>query len=198
MLASANFSRELTTSVLWLNTQGRIDIRCVQMRPLSFAGRMLLDIQQVIPLPEAAAYQVAVREKSIEQEAAGGDGRDFTRYDVMIGDKVLENLPKRRFIYQVVAEALRQGLTPEDIARAVPWRPTVLFISTDGRVSGEELAKACGKDAGRFFVEEDELFHIDGRTYALVKHWGHRTEEAAKSVLAALPSEHGISYKVSA
>ena len=62
VLASAEFSKELTTAVLWL-TKGGLDIRCVRMRPYQDGGRVLLDVQQVIPLPEAAEYQVQVREK---------------------------------------------------------------------------------------------------------------------------------------
>jgi hypothetical protein len=62
VLASAEFSKELTTAVIWLNEHG-LDIRCVRMQPYQDNGRLLVDVQQVIPLPEAAAYQVQVREK---------------------------------------------------------------------------------------------------------------------------------------
>jgi hypothetical protein len=95
VLASANFSSELTTAVLWLNKQGKMDIRCVQMRPHAVDSRVLLDVQQVIPLPEAAQYTVAFREKSIEQDNARNTTRDSTRYDVTIGELFVPNLPKR-------------------------------------------------------------------------------------------------------
>ena len=62
VLASAEFSRELTTSVLWL-IERRIDIRCVRLQPYEFDGRVLVDVQQIIPLPEVAEYQVRVIEK---------------------------------------------------------------------------------------------------------------------------------------
>jgi len=62
VLASAEFSRELTTSVLWLIERG-IDIRCVRLQPYGLDGRVLVDVQQIIPLPEIAEYQVRVTEK---------------------------------------------------------------------------------------------------------------------------------------
>ncbi|KLU02312.1 hypothetical protein RISK_005378 [Rhodopirellula islandica] len=62
VLASAEFSKELTTAVIWLGERG-VDIRCVRMRPYQDGNRLLLDVQQVIPLPEATEYQVQVREK---------------------------------------------------------------------------------------------------------------------------------------
>ena len=62
----AEFSREVTTSVLWLNDK-EIDIRCVKIAPYSYGDQVLLDVQQVIPLPEAEDFQVRVREKKPER-----------------------------------------------------------------------------------------------------------------------------------
>jgi hypothetical protein len=62
ILVSAEFSKELTTAVMWLNERS-LDIRCVRIKPYSDNGRVLIDVQQVIPLPEAAEYQVQIREK---------------------------------------------------------------------------------------------------------------------------------------
>jgi hypothetical protein len=60
ILASANFSKELTTAVLWLIDRG-IDIRCVRLKPYRLAnGPVLLDIQQLIPLPETATFQTQI------------------------------------------------------------------------------------------------------------------------------------------
>lgn len=60
ILASANFSRELTTTVLWLRDRN-IDIRCVRLQPYRLTdGRVLLDVQQLIPLPETASFQTRI------------------------------------------------------------------------------------------------------------------------------------------
>jgi len=56
VLVSAEFSKELTTSVIWLNERG-LDIECVRIKPYSDNGRILADIQQMIPLPEADTNQ---------------------------------------------------------------------------------------------------------------------------------------------
>lgn len=64
VLASANFGKELTTAVLWLNERG-IDIRCVRLKPHRMKdGPLLLDIQQIIPPPEAADFQTQIGVKS--------------------------------------------------------------------------------------------------------------------------------------
>ena len=63
ILASADFSKELTTSVMWLRDH-EIDIRCVRLKPYRLDdGRVLMDIQQLIPLPEAAEFQTQIGAK---------------------------------------------------------------------------------------------------------------------------------------
>jgi len=60
ILASANFGKELTTAVLWLRDRD-IDIRCVRLQPYRMAdGAVLLDVQQLIPLPETSSFQTQI------------------------------------------------------------------------------------------------------------------------------------------
>jgi len=60
ILVAADFSKELTTSVMWLNERD-LDIRCIRLKPYGDNGRVLIDVQQVIPLPEAIEYTVQIR-----------------------------------------------------------------------------------------------------------------------------------------
>lgn len=62
VLVSEDFGKELTTAVLWLRERD-IDIRCVRLRPYRDGERRLIDVQQIIPLPEANEYQIQLREK---------------------------------------------------------------------------------------------------------------------------------------
>lgn len=83
ILASAEFSRELTSSVLWLIDHG-IDIRCVRLKPYSLDGRLLVDVQQIIPLPEVGDYLVHVREKA-QKERQARERRSFAKMPELIG-----------------------------------------------------------------------------------------------------------------
>ncbi len=67
LLVSEDFSKELTTSVLWLNEVG-LDIRCVRLRVYRHQGELLVDVDQVIPLPEAQDYLVQVRKRTAETD----------------------------------------------------------------------------------------------------------------------------------
>jgi hypothetical protein len=78
LLVSEDFGKELTTAVLWLRDRD-IDIRCVRLRPYRDNGTTMVDVQQIIPLPEAHDYQVQLREK--EQQ---GRRKRAERYDIRL------------------------------------------------------------------------------------------------------------------
>ncbi len=65
ILVAADFSSEITTSVIWLRKRG-IDIRCVRLRPYRLGQDVLVDATQIIPLPEAADYEVKLQEQGEE------------------------------------------------------------------------------------------------------------------------------------
>lgn len=75
ILVSEDFGKELTTAVLWLR-EHEIEICCVRLKPYQNGNTRLIDVQQIIPLPEANDYQVQVREK--EQQ---GKKTRSERYD---------------------------------------------------------------------------------------------------------------------
>jgi hypothetical protein len=77
ILAAADFGRELTTSVLWLRQRG-IDIRCIRLKPYRLEdGRLLVDIQPLIPLPEAEEFQTKLGEKRVAEQKERLEGNDL-------------------------------------------------------------------------------------------------------------------------
>lgn len=78
ILVAADFGKELTTAVLWLRDR-EIDIRCIRFRPYLDNGTVMVDVQQILPLPEAHDYQVQLREK--EQQ---GRRQRAERYDIRL------------------------------------------------------------------------------------------------------------------
>lgn len=204
VLAAAEFSKELTTAVLWLNEHD-LDIRCVRVQPYNWKSELLLDVQQVIPLPEAAEYQVKVREKVRREREDRRSGRDLTKYDVTVAGVTQERLPKRRTMYQVVRHLCDQGVTPEEIHDVLHWRGSGLWRVVEGEVDSEEFTTRAieAAEAGgpafaprRWFLADDELIISNGATYALTKMWGHRTEEGVRALLATF-GDSGISVSES-
>ena len=192
VLVSAEFSKEITTSVLWLNDH-ELDIRCVRLRPYALETRVLLDVQQIVPLPEAVMYTTGFKEKAEEKRKAEHDF-DFSKYDLTVDGNTQSSLPKRRLVFEVVKVALAKGLTPEQIADMVPLNK---WISVDGVLKPEEFQDRASKqqaelgrkyDSIRYFCADEDLFHIAGRTYALSNQWTLTTAIAVVGqVIAKLP-----------
>lgn len=170
VLASAEFSKELTTAVLWLCERG-IDIRCVRLRPYGTREETLLDVQQVIPLAEAEDYQIRVREKRQVEREARKDTRDNTKFDVTVDGVTETSLAKRRAILAVMKGLCGNGISVRELDAAIPWR-SGLFQSAGSDVDGK-----------RFFIQDDELVESGGERYAFTNQWGLRTEEAMHSLI---------------
>ncbi len=71
---AANFRREVTATVLWLR-EHQIDARCVKVVPYKFGEEIFVDLQQVIPTPEAADYMIRMAEKDNEEQTTKGAKR---------------------------------------------------------------------------------------------------------------------------
>ncbi|MEO2016231.1 MAG: hypothetical protein ABGZ53_17875 [Fuerstiella sp.] len=196
VLASAEFSSELTTSVLWLNLSG-LNITCVHLRPYGSSGDVLLDVQQVIPLPEAEDYQVRLRERHERERASRRASRDSTRFNVTVGDTVHPNLAKRDAVFTVLQAICSTGISPADIGTLLSWR-TKLFLTVDGSVDSatfETLAQQSPPFySARWFCSNAELLHADGKTYALTTRWGPRSEHAMQQ-MADQYSQANVSFE---
>jgi hypothetical protein len=203
ILVSADFGRELTTAVLWLNERD-LDIRCVRLRPFADDGRVLLNVEQVIPLPEAQDFQIQIREKVRQERKARTDNRDLTRFDLEVAGSSHERLPKRIALFRVVERLVDLGVAPETVAQAAEPRPFErVFRSVDGELNEIEFNQAAermreeeGKthDRGRFFTADDELFRRSGKTYALSKMWGGQKWYATMERLKEDHPEAQISF----
>ncbi|MBX4876740.1 DUF4268 domain-containing protein [Rhizobium bangladeshense] len=71
MFIAANFRREVTATVLWLLSRG-IRAQCFRVVPYSFGDELFIDLQQIIPTPEAADYLIGISSKEVEETSAQG------------------------------------------------------------------------------------------------------------------------------
>jgi hypothetical protein len=204
VLVSGDFSREMTTAVLWLNER-EIDIRCVQLRPYKHGDRIILDIQQVLPLKEAEQYQVRVREKEREVRRARESERDLTKYDVMLDGVIHARQAKRNAIFLAVRHLCSKGRSPEELAKAALWRENQVWRSTAGEVDSVEFVRRVAEERmrkgrvfrpRRWFCGEGELIRMRGRTYALSNQWGGRASEVLDYFQKTFPND-GLAVKES-
>lgn len=200
ILASKEFSRELTTAVIWLNQRG-LDIRCIRMKPYRDGSRVLLDVQTVIPLPESEDYQIQIREKQEKERQSRRISRDFTRYFLRINGEKYTNLPKRHLMFHLVKALVQAGVHPDEICELISWRRNNLFVVFEGALGETQVyEKLMEHDVGgavprakRYFSKQDELMIVNGKTYVLTNQWGNRTTEAVDRLIGVF-SQLDIEY----
>lgn len=127
VLVSANFSKEITTAVMWLNKRD-LDIRCIRLTPYQYNGHVLIDVQQVIPLPEAAQYQIQIKEKE-QQERKERTERN-TQYYRFWGS-LLELAKGRTDLHAGLSPSKGDSLCVKSYRRA---RLCYVINQNDGRV----------------------------------------------------------------
>lgn len=197
ILVAAEFPKELTSSVLWLNDSG-LTIKCVKTQPYEIAGRVLLDVQQIIPLPEAAAYQIQIRKKLAEEKQASSGSTDWTRFDLSIDGKEQKALYKRGLIYSVVRELVSKGVSPDEISGTFGSGTWLIFQGTLDSEKFRDVALVTGmpeERLGRFFCDDGHLIHIADKTYALTNQWSKHNLPSLNELIARYP-QFKIRYSV--
>jgi hypothetical protein len=168
VLVSANFSKELTTSVMWLNERD-LDIRCVRLIPNKFEDKIFVDVQQIIPLPEAESYQIKIKQQSEERREArkSSSNKDYTRY---LFDNQAYN--KRKLVLAVIKKWVADNL-PQNIEELTAAFPQSLhrgnlFVT---KAEAEEISnRQNGKR--RYFIEDDEIICFSNSScYAVSNQW---------------------------
>lgn len=195
ILAAANFNQEITTTVLWLNELYNLDITCVRLSPYRHGGSLLLDVQQVIPLPEAEELMVKLRRR--EAAAATStttSGADWSQYIITTPSGETPPLRKRRAILALVTALAAEGISGEALAKIVPQEK---LRSVDGELRDEELAHTFAivhqrpqGSLGRWFL--DSPIHQDGKTWVLSKMWGIQTEGLLAALCNLAPDQFGF------
>lgn len=166
VLASANFSKEITTTVMWLNDQG-LDIRCIRLQPYKLGDEVILDIEQIIPLPESEDYQVRIREQAEERRVAARSNRDISKY--IFGGNIYG---KNKLVHAVVSQYLqdRPDTTFDRLKEVFPDRlqgSSGVFTSFD---KADDIFKRTSHK--RHFLEDDKiLLTADNIKIAVCNQW---------------------------
>lgn len=95
ILAAADFGKEITTTVMWLRDAYGMDIRCTRLRPHRLDDRrVLLDIQPLIPLPEAAEFQIQIEAKqaATRKEQTGREAA-LARFLTLLAERAAARTP---------------------------------------------------------------------------------------------------------
>lgn len=97
ILVAGEFRKEVTNTALWLLDR-KIDVKCVKVSPYRLGEQLLVDIQQIIPVPEASEYMVRLNRKDEEEAIAKVKRVDSTDIRYQYWEQLLEHFSQKNNI----------------------------------------------------------------------------------------------------
>lgn len=88
-----------------------LDIRCVKLTPYKVDDTVVLDVQSVIPLPEAEDYLIHLKRRQIAARAAMATS-NMSHYVITTPDGDVGPLNKRRAVLEMVKRLVGAGVQP--------------------------------------------------------------------------------------
>ena len=168
VLATANFSKEITTSVLWLNDRD-LDISCVRLSLHKIDDKLVLSADQIIPLPEAESYQIEVRQKRREERISRSTSKDRSLFTISYLDEIYEQGFKKSDIgFFTVALLNEKDSIDSDVFEFLRNDKSCSFKLLKLR---EEMTETETRYSKYRFNKEPELMH-EGKGYYVVRNWG--------------------------
>lgn len=130
---AANFRREVTAAVLWL-LDHRVRAQCFRVIPYGYGEELFIDVQQIIPTPEAEDFMVSMAEKEDEEESVGGVQRRSHELRLAFWERALETLSEQGVsLYQNVSPSKDQWLSAGTGVSGCAY--SLHFLRTEARVT---------------------------------------------------------------
>ena len=141
--------------------------RCVRLIPYKNENQVLIDVQQIIPLPEVENYQVKIRQQSEERREARISEKDYTQYQFR---NTLYN--KRKLVLAVIKSWINEN-KPSNYDALISAFPQEIH---SGRLFVKiEEANETYRRQGilRHFLNDNEIIKFEnGTSYAISNQWG--------------------------
>lgn len=158
VLISADFSKEITNTVLWLNNNG-LNISCFRLSPYLHLDKLLVNFEQIIPLPEAKDFLVRQKRKEIEAMKANEKSeKDYSKF-VFKG----EVYNKRNLAFELMNDWISEN-EPENIT-------SILSIF------GKDIHRSLVKPESEVIPSRRKRFHevsielMSGETVLITNQW---------------------------
>ena len=132
ILVAANFRKEVTATVLWLLGHG-VRAQCFRVLPYSFGEELLIDLQQIIPTPEAADYMIGMAAKESEEKSVKGTQQRRQEMRRAFWARTLEELRSRNIArYANISPSKDHWLTSATGVSGCGFN--LIFLKSEARV----------------------------------------------------------------
>ena len=155
---AANFRREVTATVLWLLSRG-IRAQCFKVTPYGFGDELILDLQQIIPTPEAADFMIGMSTKENDEKVAQDTQKKRHKMREEFWGAALEQLRADGVdIFRNISPSRDHWLNAGSGLRGCPY--TLIFLKDEARVEmslGRQDAAENKWMFDQLWAEKDKL-----------------------------------------
>jgi hypothetical protein len=129
---AANFRREVTAAVLWL-LDHRVRAQCFRVIPYGYGEELFIDVQQIIPTPEAEDFMVSMAAKEDEEDSVGDAQRRSHEVRFAFWERALEALSEQGVsLYQNISPSKDHWLSAGTGVAGCAY--SLHFLRTEARV----------------------------------------------------------------
>lgn len=89
MLVAAQFRKEVTSTVMWLLTHG-IKLQCFKVTPYQLDEQLFLNVEQIIPTPEAEEFMIGMSAKETDQKSTEAELKNAHKLRLAFWEQTLE------------------------------------------------------------------------------------------------------------
>lgn len=148
MLIAANFRKEVTATILWL-LEHNIRAQCFKVVPYSFDQTLLIDVQQIIPPPEAAEFMISMSSKESEEKTEQVALNNRQKLRLAFWEQCLQTLHDRSVdLFKNINPSKDHWISAGSGIRSCPY--TLIFAKREARVQLEFTRSDV--------AENDEIF----------------------------------------
>lgn len=101
ILVAGNFRKEVTSTAMWMISHS-ISVQCFKVTPYQYQQELFLDIEQIIPVKEAAEYMIKMADKAKETQSVQASSSLIESIRKSYWSKLLEKFNGESKIFQNV------------------------------------------------------------------------------------------------
>ncbi|CAH1551026.1 MULTISPECIES: DUF4268 domain-containing protein [Vibrio harveyi group] len=135
MLVAANFRKEVTSTALWLLNHD-IQVQCFKVTPYAMAQDLFLNVEQIIPTPEAKELMIGMNAKEAEEKNTEAELKNRHRIRMAFWEQALEAMRNSQSdLFNNISASKDHWLNAGSGLRSCPF--TLIFGTREARVQFE-------------------------------------------------------------
>lgn len=141
IFVSAHFRREVTSTALWLLSHGLL-IQCFKVTPFCSGVELFLNVEQIIPTPEAKEMMISMAAKEAEEKNTGEELKQRHKLRLNFWQQCLDAFKNSSCdLFNNISPSKDHWLSAGSGFSSVPY--TLIFGKKEARIQIEMIRRDC-------------------------------------------------------